>query len=202
MDRKEALKEKDSYQTYESLTRLHCHLDEAFQAQFKRSLPFADELLDRWERAKTLSFGEGSSVYDSSYVFGEVSVGNNTWIGPFTIIDGSGGLRIGDNCTVAAGVHIYTHDNVGQTVTGGKMPIQRKPVSIGNCTYIGPNAIITKGVTVGSHCIIGANSLVTSSLPDFSVAVGTPAKITGKVNVHDDSYSIEYFSAAGDSTSR
>lgn len=196
MNRKEALKDKDSYQTFESLTRLHHHLDEAFQSQFKRSLPFTDELLDRWERAKGLGFGEGSSVYDTSYVFGEVSVGANTWVGPFTIIDGSGGLTIGNNCTLAAGVHIYTHDNVGQTLTGGKMPIQRQPVSIGDCTYIGPNAIITKGVTIGSHCIIGANSLITSSIPDFSVAVGTPAKITGKVNIHDDSYSIEYFSAA------
>ena len=192
MNRKEALKNKDSYQTYESLTRLHHHLDEAFQAQFKRSLPFTDELLDRWERAKGLGFGEGSSVYDSSYVFGEVRVGNNTWIGPFTIIDGSGGLSIGNNCTIAAGTHIYTHDNVGQTLTGGKMAIQRSPVSVGNCTYIGPNSIITKGVSIGSHCVIGANSLVNTSIPDFGVAIGTPAKVAGKVIIDGDNYRIEY----------
>lgn len=189
---------KDTYSVYESLSRLHFHLDEAFQTQFKRSLPFADELLDRWERAKALGFGEGSSIYDSSYIFGEVRVGDNTWIGPFTIIDGSGGLSVGDNCTLAAGVHIYTHDNVGQTVTGGKMGIQRKPVSIGNCTYIGPNAIVTKGLSIGSHCIIGANSLLTSSIPDFSVAVGTPAKITGKVILDGNGYVIDYLKTTGE----
>ena len=197
MNRKAALQDKDSYPLYESLKSLHNNLDEAFQSQFNRSLPFNEELVDRWERAKALGFGDGSSVYDSSFIFGKVSVGKNTWIGPFTIIDGSGGLSIGNNCTVSSGVHIYTHDNVAQTITGGKADIQRLPVSVGDCTYVGPNAILTKGITVGSHCIIGANSLVNSSLPDFTVAVGTPAKIKGKVIVDGDSYRIEYFRAEG-----
>jgi acetyltransferase-like isoleucine patch superfamily enzyme len=195
MDRKAALQGKDSYALFESLNRLHAHLNEAFQKQFERSLPFNDEVFDRWERARELGFGEGSSIYDSSYVFGKVAVGKNTWIGPFTIIDGSGGLSIGSNCTVAAGTHIYTHDNVGQTLTGGKMPIQRQRVTIGNCTYIGPNSIISKGTSIGSHCLIGANSFVNSSLPDFSVAMGSPAKIAGKVVLNSDGYLIEYITS-------
>jgi acetyltransferase-like isoleucine patch superfamily enzyme len=197
MDRKAALQNKESYDLYQSLTQLRLHLDEAFQQQFTRSLPFNDEVFDRWERANALGFGKGSSIYDSSYVFGKVEVGKDTWIGPFTIIDGSGGLSIGSNCTVAVGTHIYTHDNVGQTVTGGKMPIQRQAVTIGNCTYIGPNSIISKGISIGSHCIIGANSFVNSSLPDFSVATGSPAKVSGKVILDGEGYSIEYFKPKG-----
>jgi acetyltransferase-like isoleucine patch superfamily enzyme len=161
--------------------------------QFTRSLPFADEVFDRWERAKELGFGDGSSIYDSSYVFGKVKVGKNTWIGPFTIIDGSGELAIGDNCTISSSVHIYTHDNIAKTVTGGKQGIQQNPVLIGNCTYIGPQTVITKGVTIGDSCIIGACSLVNKSLPSFSVAYGTPAKIVGTVVLKEDTYQIEYF---------
>ena len=138
MNRKQALENSGSLSFFEEILRLHSHLDEAFHQQFNRSLPFADEVLDRWERAKKLKFGEGSSIYDSSYVFGEVVVGKNTWIGPFTVIDGSGGLEIGDNCTISSGVHIYTHDNVAQTLSGGKASIEREKVVIGNCTYIGP----------------------------------------------------------------
>ena len=90
MNRKQALENSGSLSFFEEILRLHSHLDEAFHQQFNRSLPFADEVLDRWERAKKLKFGEGTSIYDSSYVFGEVVVGKNTWIGPFTVIDGSG----------------------------------------------------------------------------------------------------------------
>ena len=33
--------------------------------------------------------------YDSVLVIGDVQVGKNTWIGPFVVLDGSGGLEIG-----------------------------------------------------------------------------------------------------------
>ena len=192
MDRKKALKGKESNKTFESLNNLHDDLSKAFSEQFNRSLPFNEEIFDRWERAKRLGFGSGSSIYDSSYVFGDVKAGKNTWIGPFTIIDGSGGLSIGDNCTISAGAHIYTHDNIAQTITGGKKEIERQPVSIGECTYIGPNVVVQKGITIGKYCIIGTNSFVNKSLPDYSVAVGSPAKVIGKVIINDKGYSIEY----------
>ena len=51
-----------------------------------RTLPFGDYISDRWEKARLLGFGEGSSIYDSAHVFGDVSIGSATWIGPFTIL--------------------------------------------------------------------------------------------------------------------
>lgn len=193
MDRKAALKDTGSENLFGSISELYNHLDNAFLQQFNRSVPFPDTLIDRWERAKKLGFGSGSSIYDSSYVFGDVVVGENTWIGPFTIIDGSGGLTIGSRCTISAGVHIYTHDNIGQTVTGGKMPIERTGVSIGDCTYIAPNVVIGKGISIGSNCIVGANSFVNKPIPDGTVAVGTPARHIGKVILTEAGYEIEYF---------
>ena len=194
MDRKETLK-NDAIATtlYGEMVHLHQGLDDAFQTQFKRSLPFADEVFDRWERAKRLGFGEGSSIYDSSYVFGEVKVGKQTWIGPFTIIDGSGGLSIGNHCTISAGAHIYTHDNIAQTLTGGVSSIEREPVEIGDYSYIGPGAIIRKGITIGSHCIIGAGCFVNQNVPSNSVTVGVPGKIIGSTKINNGKLIIEYF---------
>ena len=192
MNRKEALQTSGSLTLFDELLRLHAHLDYAFLQQFNRSLPLADEILDRWERAKKLNFGEGSSIYDSSYVFGKVVVGKNTWIGPFTIIDGSGGLDIGDNCTISAGTHIYTHDNVAQTLTEGKAEISRDPVRIGKCTYIGPNSIVRKGITIGDYCIIGVGTFVNNDIPSNSLVVGTPGKIIGKTIVNENKLTIEY----------
>lgn len=147
------------------------------RAQWNRTLPIGDYLVDRWQKAQMLGFGEKSSIYDSSLVLGTVTVGKNTWIGPFTVLDGSGGLTIGDNCSISAGVQIYTHDTVDWAISGGEKSPQHAPVSIGHHCYIGPNVIVSKGVRIGNRCIIGANSFVNSDIPDDARAWGTPAKI-------------------------
>ena len=149
--------EEEIEKLYANLLRLHKKRREDFKEQWNRSLPFADELLDRWERAKFLGFGEGTSIYDSSLVIGDVKVGRNTWIGPFTILDGSGGLEIGDYCSISSGVQIYSHDSIKWALSGGKAEYERAPVKIGDCCYIAPNTVITKGVSIGSYSLIGAH---------------------------------------------
>lgn len=192
LNRKEKISSDRSLAFYEQVINLHKELDDAFINQFNRSLPFAETLLDRWERAKKLGFGDNSSIYDSALVFGDTKVGANVWIGPNTIIDGSGGLTIGDFCTISVGVHIYTHDNVKQTLTSGKHPIERSPVQIGNNVYIAPNAIITKGVSIGNFCIIGAHAFVNKDVPDNSIVIGQPAKVVGSITFENDEPHFNY----------
>ena len=67
---------------------------------YNRVLPLNELMTDRWEKAAYLGFGKGTSIYDSSLVIGNVKVGENTWIGPFTVLDGSGQLEIGNNCSI------------------------------------------------------------------------------------------------------
>lgn len=144
--------------------------------KFKRSLPVNELLLDRWERARSLGFGEGASVYDSCCIFGTIKVGKDTWVGPYTILDGSGGLEIGDNCSISAGVQIYSHDTVEWATSGGKKPYQYAPTKIGNNCYIGPHTIISKGTEIGGGSVIGANSFVNKSFPAGSRIGGSPAR--------------------------
>jgi acetyltransferase-like isoleucine patch superfamily enzyme len=145
--------------------------------KWNRTLPFGDCVVDRWEKAKILGFGDGTSIYDSSIVIGSVKVGVNTWIGPFTLLDGSGGLEIGDFCSVSAGVQIYTHDSINWAVSGGKHEIEKTSTKIGSRCYIGPNTIIAKGVKIGDGCVIGANSLVLNDIPGGSKIFGSPCKV-------------------------
>lgn len=152
------------------------------QARWNRSLPFGDYIVDRWQKAGELGFGEGSSIYDGALVLGDVKVGKNTWIGPFTVLDGSGCLEIGDNCSISAGVQIYTHDTVKWATSGGAIQPERAPVRIGHNCYIGPNAIISKGVIIGDGCVIGANSLVNTDVPVGQKAWGTPVRIIESTN--------------------
>lgn len=146
---------------------------------WKRSLPFGDYIVDRWGKARELGFGEGASIYDSALVLGDVAVGRNTWIGPFTVLDGSGGLEIGEYCSISAGVQIYTHDTVQWAVSGGVRSPERAPVRIGDRCYIGPNVVISKGVTIGNGCVIGANSFVNKDVLSGMRAWGIPARCQG-----------------------
>lgn len=168
----------------EKIRKLYAALRDEMQKKWKRDLPFEELLFNRWDRAKQLGFGEGASIYHNSYVYGDVQVGENTWIGPNCILEGSGGpVSVGDYCSVASGVHIYTHDAVKWAVTGGKTDYEKAPTTIGNCCYIGPFSVITKGVTIGKHSIIGAFSLVNKDIPEFSVAWGQPARVVGNIRI-------------------
>jgi acetyltransferase-like isoleucine patch superfamily enzyme len=142
-----------------------------------RTLSIPEYLNDRWEKAKELGFGDGSSIYDSALVFGDVSVGKNTWIGPNVILDGSGGLSIGDDCDISAGVQIYTHDTVERHSKKGFTGSTLESVVIKSNTYIGPNTVISKGVEIGHNVIIGANSFVHKSIPDNVKVFGNPCVI-------------------------
>ncbi len=169
-----------------AMRRLHERLREEMRSKWNRDLPFDELIFDRWERARSLGFGEGASIYHSSVVYGDVSVGEGTWIGPNTILDGSGGLRIGAGCDVSAGVQIYTHDTVLRVLSKGRHPIELSPVEIGNHCHIGANAVIRRGVTIGDHSVIGAAAFVNRDVPPYTIAVGVPCRRIGVIVVEDD----------------
>jgi acetyltransferase-like isoleucine patch superfamily enzyme len=49
-------------------------------------------------------------------------------------------------------------------------------------TWLGQNSVIMPGVTIGRNCVIGANSLVNMDIPDYSIAVGVPARLVKRYN--------------------
>ena len=164
------------------LQRLRLESDETLRKRFDRSLPFQDGMFDRWERARRLGFGDRASIYESSLVFGDVRVGEDTWVGPFTILDGSGGgLSIGAFCSISSGVHIYTHETVAWAISRGQRAKTTGAVTVGDCCYIGPQSVIVAGVNIGARCVIGANSFVSRDVPSGTVVAGSPARRIGRV---------------------
>lgn len=119
---------------------------------------------------------------DFSIVRGKefIIMGKDVWIGYYTLIDGSGGLKIGNKVSISSGVHIYTHDSSKYRAYNLKKDpikgthIKRSPVKIGNNVQIGANSIITKGVTIGNNVIVGALTLVNKDIPDNSFVTGNP----------------------------
>lgn len=160
----------------DELKALYDSLAREKREKFDRSLSFGDLFTDRWERARQDGFGEGTSIYDNVLVLGDVMVGKHVWVGPNCILDGSGGLTIGDHCSISAGVQIYTHHTVKKATSMGVEPIERAPTIIGAGVYIGPGAVIQMGVTIGDRAVIGALSLVNRDVPDDTRVAGTPAR--------------------------
>ena len=86
-------------------------------------------------------------------------------------------IRIGDNCFIAPGVHIYTAThpiNPTERISGAEYGI---PVQIGNNVWIGGRAVINPGVKIGNNVVIASGAVVTKDVPDNVVVGGNPARI-------------------------
>lgn len=181
---KENYKDEVELQDLKNFKNLISSIRNTYAKKWNRNIPFFDILFDRWANAKDFGFGDKSNISHNSYVFGDVKIGKNTFVGPFTILDGSAGLEIGNNSSIAAGVQIYTHDSIGRALSGHKVDQKFGKVKIGSNCFIGPNSVITQGVSIGDNCFIGANSVITFDVKSKSAVAGNPSKIIGKVSLN------------------
>ena len=176
------------------LIKLQRQLRNETSEKYNRVNPFVEDLTD-WKERGNFLFGDGKNitVYNTCTVSGTVEVGENTWIGPYTSLDGGKyGIKIGKNCSISSGVNIVTHDSVKWALSGGKESYEQEAIKIGNYCYIGTNAFISKGVDIGNFCVIGAGAVVTKDIPDRSIALGVPAAIKGKVSIEEGKVSLIY----------
>lgn len=182
-------------QLLQDIRHLHIHLRSETFKKYKRINPFYEDLFE-WKDRGTFWMNDAKNitVYNSTTIAGDVSIGENTWIGPFCSIDGTGGLTIGRNCSISAGCHIVSHDTVRWALSGGKCPYEYAPIVIGDCCFIGLHVVIKKGITVGDNCLIAAGAVLTHDIPNNSIAAGVPARIIGKVDIDTDrNVSFNYF---------
>lgn len=184
----------DNAQFSAALRELYLARDRELRENYHRSLGFGDAMFDRWERARTLGFGKGASIYNSAVVLGDVAVGEQSWIGPYVILDGSGGgISIGRYCSISASVHIYTHDTMHWALSGGVLPFRKAAVRIGDYCYIASQCVIAAGVTIGNRCVVASNAFVNDDVPDNTVVGGTTARPIGRVIGEGASVTVEFF---------
>jgi maltose O-acetyltransferase len=136
---------------------------------------------ERIELLKELFGSTGESLYveptfrcDYGY---NIHVGDNFFANFDCVFLDVCEIRIGDNCFIAPGVHIYTATHpiyAPERITGAEYGI---PVTIGHNVWIGGRAVINPGVTIGNNVVIASGAIVTKDVPDNVVVGGNPAKI-------------------------
>lgn len=157
------------------------------KAKFNRHVPTGTLLHDRWDLARDLGFGEGTSVYDECLVLGDVKVGRHCWIGPYTVLDGlHAELRIGDHVDIGCSAQVYTHNTIERALTGHRAPLFARATTIGNCCFIAPQATIGPGSVIGDHSFVAAGSYVAGAFPPYSYIAGNPAQVVGTVEIRGD----------------
>ncbi|AMR32930.1 acetyltransferase [Mucilaginibacter sp. PAMC 26640] len=106
-------------------------------------------------------------------------IGNGSSIGHFNHIYATTNITIGRNVLTADKVYIsdnlHSYENVNLPIS--HQPIKQiSTVTIGDGAWLGENVCII-GANVGKGSVIGANSVVTKDIPDYCIAVGSPARI-------------------------
>lgn len=114
----------------------------------------------------------------------ELIIGNGCAIGHFNEIYATKSIVIEDNVLTAD--RVYISDNL-HGYENPDMPIIKQPIKQNGTVRIGEGSWLGVGVAViganiGKHCVIGANAVITKDIPDYSVAVGIPAKVIKRYN--------------------
>jgi acetyltransferase-like isoleucine patch superfamily enzyme len=108
-----------------------------------------------------------------------VRIGDRCLIGKGSGIVGHLSIEIGDD--VWTGQHVYiTDQNHGYEDLDrpiGRQSMPEQPVVVGTGSWLGFGTVVLPGARIGRHVVVGANSVVVGELPDFSVAVGAPARV-------------------------
>jgi acetyltransferase-like isoleucine patch superfamily enzyme len=110
-----------------------------------------------------------------------VRIGDRAGIRPFCTISAAESIVIEDDVIVSAFTTIIDSDHTFSAGRPNVMhnPMETSPIRVGAGTWIGERVAVLRGSDIGRCCIIGANSVVRGQIPDYSIAVGAPARVVG-----------------------
>ena len=115
---------------------------------------------------------------------GRISIGGGSLFNLNVMIAAAEEITIGEYCAFANGCVVSDANKQFENLD---LPlpwqpyVPKGPVHIGDNVWLGANVVVTSGVTIGDRAVIGANSVVTEDIPEFTVAVGAPAKVVRQI---------------------
>ncbi|MGH3439824.1 MAG: acyltransferase [Sciscionella sp.] len=130
----------------------------------------------RLEVGRWVHIGDGNSIRCHE---GSLRIGDKAVFGKDNVVNCYLDIEIGAASLVADWVYICDFDHVTADV---HLPIKdqgivKSPVRIGPDCWIGTKVSVLRGTRVGRGCVLGAHAVVRGDIPDYAIAVGTPARV-------------------------
>jgi UDP-2-acetamido-3-amino-2,3-dideoxy-glucuronate N-acetyltransferase len=155
---------------------------------FVHESSYVDENVEIGKGTKIWHFSHiqsGSKIGKNCSIGQNVNIGNNVKIGSH--------VKIQNNVSVYEGVELedYVFCGPSMVFTNVKVPRAEFPqrgaqfyakTLVKKSATIGANATIVCGVTIGEYALIGSGTVVTKDVPPFSLVIGNPGRVVGKVD--------------------
>ncbi len=130
-------------------------------------------------RAFGATVGADVHVYPSAIITLPwlLEVGEWSALGESVLVYNLGSVRIGSRVTISQRAHLCagTHDH-----RRASMPLERRPISVGDAAWICADAFIGPGVSVGEGAVVGARAVVVRNVEPWTVVAGNPARVVGR----------------------
>lgn len=145
-------------------------------------------ITNRQTRA-SMAIGEDSQILQNSRIWcyeqkglakPQIRIGKHCYLGYHLSILAGADVTIDDWVLMASDILITTESHgmdPESEIAYMDQPLTVAPVHIKSGCWIGEKVVIMPGVTIGQKCIVGAGSIVTKDIPDYSIAVGNPARV-------------------------
>lgn len=110
-------------------------------------------------------------------------IGDRVWGARGLSIVAHKDIEVGDDVWFGPGVYVTDagHDSANPEIPIGLQMEPAKAVRIGSGSWLGTGVVVLPGVSIGEHVVIGANSVVCDDIPDYSIAVGSPARVVRQI---------------------
>lgn len=145
-------------------------------------------------------FRDRTRISDTVFMYHpeRIRISDNVFVWHYTILDGTGGLEIGEGTQIGAWVGIFTHSShIAIRIYGNHyqgVPENDKKgypidsVKIGKYVFVGAGSKILPGVSIGDGALISAATLVNKDVENFQIVAGNPAKVIGDTRKLDEKY--------------
>lgn len=127
-----------------------------------------------------------------------VLIDDNVFIGHYVILDGTGGLEIGEGAQISSWAGLFTHSSHVSIRLYGKhylaVPEEQKkgyriaPIRIGKYVFIGLGARVFYGTIIGDGALVSPGTVVRGEVKPFAIVAGDPAEVIGDTRDLDNEY--------------
>ncbi len=131
-----------------------------------------------YQRCYGLKLGAYSAIYHSCELRDphRIVIGDYSSIGDHCILDGRGGLTIGNSVNFSTGVWVWTEQH---EKNDPDFACVRAPVVVEDFVWISCRTVILPGVRIGQGAVVAAGAVVTKDVEPYAVVAGVPAKRIG-----------------------